>query len=246
MIAQTEPIADRKLLETDLPQEDGLSDQQRSFVVAYLRRGNATQAAIEAGYTWPRQAGYRLLHHQRIQTEIKYGLLSKQISPEQVFAELSEISFANLDYFLDEDGNVDIIKLKANGHLVKKYKCKRNHKQSTDEIHVTDVEIELHDRHAALVDVGKKYRMFGGETTVNVQVNVMSDILRELAPVLKECLDPGKREYFAQAMAEIAKRNGYQTSANPKVSATVEVKVNQASDSTEREIPVIHAGTGQT
>lgn len=244
MIAQTEPIADRKLLDTDLLDHDALSEAQHRFVDLFLIHGSSTKAATIMGLAHPRSTGPRLRRNVAVDKAIRKALADKQIEPEQVLAELSELAYVSMSDFMDDEGRIDPKQVKKLGHLV--HKVKQTERVCEDGSQIIKTEIELHDRHAALVDVGKKYRMFGGETTVNVQVNVMSDILRELAPVLKECLDPGKREYFAQAMAEIAKRNGYQTSANPKVSATVEVKVNQASDSIEREIPVIHAGTGQT
>lgn len=156
------PKRETKRLTTDLPESDRLTDMQRKFVRAYLVTGDSTQAAQEAGYKWPREMGYQVLQNVEVQRQINYALVNKNISPLQADAGMAELCYTSLGYFLDDDGNVDIVRLKANAHLVRRYKCRRNRKLSTDEIEVTDVEIELHDRLEALKDVRAKYRQMAG------------------------------------------------------------------------------------
>lgn len=209
MIATAEP----KRLTTDLPESDGLSDQQREFVTHYLRFGNGSKAAEAVGLKWPRVAGSRWLQNAAIKEAIHNELKARHIDADQVLAELSTLSYANMADFMDEDGSIDTDKVRKGGHLVKKYtETERTGKDGTL---IVRREIELHDRHAALVDVGKKYRMFQTDTVNNIQINVFAELNKELAPLLNECLDPLKRERFALGLSEIARKHGHQAPAIP-------------------------------
>ena len=197
-----------KRIETDLPDDDGLSDAQREFVRLYLIHGSATKAATIMGLPSPRCSGPRILKNDAVRKTIYGELRSKKIDDEHVIAELSELCYAKLADFMDEQGDIDIEKVRANSHLVKKYKVKQW--TCKDGSMVTTHELELHDRHAALVDVGKTFRMFGDNQTVNNFTLVMTDLQREMAPLLAECLDPAKRERFAQGLAALALKHGHQ------------------------------------
>lgn len=56
-------IAQKEQSANELMDDDGLTAQQRLFVAEYLKDGNATQAAIRAGYSKKsaEQIGYQLL-----------------------------------------------------------------------------------------------------------------------------------------------------------------------------------------
>lgn len=216
MFTTAEPVAERKLLATDLPDTDGLSDLQRAIVTAYLQTGNKTKAGRMVGLKYPSVQGPRMLENVAVRRAIKRELENRRIDESQVLTELSMLAYANMADFMDEYGAISPEAVRKNGHLVKKYKV--TERQHEDGSQIIKTEIELHDRHQALVDVGKKYRMFGSDTQVNVQVNIIADLQREMGPLLTECLDPAKIERFAQGMAALALKHGYQA---PRVEMTV-------------------------
>lgn len=117
-----------KLLTTDLPETDGLSDQQRIFVDAYLRTWNASQAAEEAKYAWPRSTGAKLLQKPAIRAAIDEELKNHHIGTNHVLARLGEMANVSLADFTDEDGQVDIEKARGKGHLVQKVQVQAQQK----------------------------------------------------------------------------------------------------------------------
>jgi len=52
------------------PLLDRLNDRQRRFVLAYMRRAHATEAAAGAGYAWPDKQGSRLKSHPAVRAAI--------------------------------------------------------------------------------------------------------------------------------------------------------------------------------
>ena len=199
---------DQNPLATALTESDGLTDQQRLFKDAYLRCWNATEAARRAGYACPAQAGWRLLRNVEISRQIEIELKAHHIGTNHVLARLGEMANINLNDFLDEGGRVDLEKLRSKGHLVKKYKAKVNRKLSTDEVEVSDVEIELHDAQHALELVGRKCKMFGPDVQLNVQIVAFQQIYQDLMPLIKEVIDPAKMETWRQGLAELARKYG--------------------------------------
>lgn len=89
-----------------------LNIRQEKFVSAYLKHGNATQAAIDAGYSdkTAHSAGPRLLDNVEVAQAIEDGRqrLSEKldITPERVLRRLSEWGFADPRQMFDELGNL--------------------------------------------------------------------------------------------------------------------------------------------
>jgi hypothetical protein len=91
-------------------QTSRLSLRQRRFIDAYLWDGNATQAAIQAGYSraHSQQQGYQLLHHPQISARI--AELESQRQEEQrslgreVVRELRRIAFLDISPAFDAQG----------------------------------------------------------------------------------------------------------------------------------------------
>jgi phage terminase small subunit len=96
---------------------DGVTEQQKRFAYAYFNnRGNATKAAIKAGYS-PKTAvvtGSRLLTYANIQKIIKeLGEEIKEraiVTKEQIVAELAKIGFSDIRKLFDEDNRLLNIK----------------------------------------------------------------------------------------------------------------------------------------
>ncbi|NKL37482.1 terminase small subunit [Rhizobium leguminosarum bv. viciae] len=164
-----------------------LTDKQSRFVAEYLVDLNATQAAIRAGYsrTTAQQQGSRLL----LNVVVKAAIAERQqkvaekleITQEMIAAELAKIGFANmLDYVsIDADGDPYV----SLGGMT------RDQAAAVAEITVEDfkdgrgedardvrkVKFKLHDKKAALVDLGKHLGMFKDqvEHTGNITVEVV-------------------------------------------------------------------------
>ena len=72
-----------------------------------------------------------------------------------VHTALSELAFAKLGDFIDDQGQMVVEKIRARGHMVKKYEARVIRSLSNDQVTVTSVQIELQDGHEALIDIGK-------------------------------------------------------------------------------------------
>ena len=115
---------------------DGLNGKQRLFVDAYLgaARGNATEAARQAGYADANARASDVLRHPAVKKEISRRLDEWAMESNEVIARISEQAAASLDDFitLDEVADpltkktityprIDLAKAKAAGklHLLK-------------------------------------------------------------------------------------------------------------------------------
>lgn len=144
----------------------GLNAKQALFVEAYLRLNNATQAAIEAGYS-KRTAGsygHDLLKNPEIASRIRERtaevLKSRQMDADEVLARLADIARGAMPIFanVDDKGHVhlradDVEIARANLHLVKKIV------NAPTEFGMKH-EIEVYDAQSALVTLGKHLGLF--------------------------------------------------------------------------------------
>ncbi|HUJ10448.1 MAG TPA: terminase small subunit [Verrucomicrobiae bacterium] len=167
----------RTLLITD--KTVGLSDRQRTFIAAYLKTGNASEAARQAGFNWPGQKGAKLLKTAKIRAAIDAELKPYLFSRSQVLAILSELTVVNLGDFIDEHGQPVVEKIRTNGRFVKKYKARVIRSLSTDQVTVTDVRIELDDRLKALRTLGKMLGLFSDNSRMTSFVNQFFHSLNE-------------------------------------------------------------------
>lgn len=93
-----------------------LNLQQAKFLKAYLKSGNATQAAIEAGYSEKaaRSCGQRLLTNADIKAAVQKSLNKLEISAETVLSEIAKLAFSNMGDYLEpsQDGTQFVPKFK--------------------------------------------------------------------------------------------------------------------------------------
>jgi phage terminase small subunit len=78
-----------------------LNLQQQKFLTAYLKSGNATEAAKIAGYSEKTAAeqGTRLLRNAQIKAAVQKTMSKLEISAENVLAEIAKLAFSNMgDY----------------------------------------------------------------------------------------------------------------------------------------------------
>lgn len=139
-----------------------LTGKQRLWFESYMTHGNATQAARDAGYSNPDKSGPRLLKNPRIQDAIEDALRQKVMSREEALqrlssqarAEYAEFITAVIDLDTGEITDYARIDLHAllkdgKGHLIKAITPGRYGQT-----------IEFYDAQAALVQIGKFYKLF--------------------------------------------------------------------------------------
>ncbi|HTI46806.1 MAG TPA: terminase small subunit [Casimicrobiaceae bacterium] len=145
-----------------------LSPRQARFVAEYLVDGNATQAALRAGYkAGPgiESTASHLLRTPKV-VEALTAARSKlqvrtEITQEKVLAELALLAFSSVDHYdVDDEGNVKVKADAPTGAIRAVSSIKR--KVFTDEHgNVTrEVEIKLWDKPGPLKTAGKHVGLF--------------------------------------------------------------------------------------
>lgn len=161
----------------------GLTDKQARFVDEYLVDMNATQAAIRAGYSekTAEQIGHQLLK----KTSVAEAVAEKQrklaektgVTVERIVAELAKIGFSDIrkavkwnGHLIREEDNPDggdvlVIKETRNNlvSLVDSEELDDDTAAAISEVSQNatgGVKVKLHDKRAALVDLGKHLGMF--------------------------------------------------------------------------------------
>jgi len=158
-----------------------LSPKQRRFVDEYLIDLNATQAAIRAGYSekTARQIAQQNLSKLDIQDELSKRIAEREkrteITQDAVLRELAKIGFADIRKVvkwgdgiavLDEDSGdmvaVNGVSLVGSEHIDDATAA------SISEISQTaqGIKIKMHDKRAALVDIGRHLGMFKDKVEV--------------------------------------------------------------------------------
>jgi len=134
------------------------TNKQKAFIEHYLTCWNATQAALEAGYS-ERSAGSignENLQKPEIRQMIEARLRDLQIQADEVLVRLSQQArFDPLKYALIvgmDQVSIDLTKIRADGlgHMVKKLSYDKN----------GNLTIEFYDSQAALVHLGRHHALF--------------------------------------------------------------------------------------
>ncbi len=133
-----------------------LTDKQRVFIDEYLKTYNATQAAINAGYSekTARQIGSQNLSKVDIKAEIDARLAEITMSANEVLVRLTQAARLNVDDLYDFVGGLAVFnpnKARERGvlHLVQGFKI-------TDK----SFEVKLPDAMAAQIQIGKYHGLF--------------------------------------------------------------------------------------
>ncbi len=152
-----------------------LNNKQRRFVDEYLIDLNATQAAIRAGYS-AKTAG-QIGDENLKKPEIKQAVADRmkdretrtEITQDMVLRELAKIGFADIRKAVKWGADLPVVNpdtgevLIANGViLVSSEQLDDDTAAAVSEISQTaqGVKIKMHDKKAALVDIGKHLGMF--------------------------------------------------------------------------------------
>lgn len=150
-----------------------LTVKELKFIESYIRTGNRTQAAIDAGYKAGNrqrasEIGYQLLQKTPVLEAVRLRLTEAVMPPEEVKSRLSDIARGSIEEFVTfQDGMrlpvLDFKKAKENGklHLIKKLKYTKD----------GTVEFELYPADAAQRDMGKIHGIFK-DTATNLNIDV--------------------------------------------------------------------------
>lgn len=151
-----------------------LNEKQRRFVAEYLIDLNATQAAIRAGYSdkTAGSQGFDLLKKPEITDAIQAAMKAREdrteITQDRVIAELAKIGFADIRKAVrwgdgvvvrNEFGTTEVVNDVA---LIGSEQIDDDTAAAIAEICQTaqGVKIKLHDKRAALIDIGRHIGMF--------------------------------------------------------------------------------------
>lgn len=177
-----------------------LSLKKRAFINEYfLCNFNGTEAYKRAyGVTDDNAAAAsasRLLRDVKIKQEIETRFAERAMSANEVIDRLSQIARADFGDYMDDEGRVDIKKLKTakKTHLVKRIKQRTLTTPSADGDAPTlahDLDVEFYSAHEALRDLAKKHALFTEKSRVEDWRTDLIDLLRkgEITPeaVLKQ------------------------------------------------------------
>jgi phage terminase small subunit len=158
------------------PSGQPLSAQQQRFIAEYLIDQKPKAAAVRAGYAESSAhiTASKLLANPRVWPEIEKGLAEQrqkitsytEITVERVVAELAKIGFANIGSFItvDADGdprttfkNIGPDQFAAVSEITTDRIISG---PAEDKQEVKRVRVKLHDKRAALVDLGKYLGIF--------------------------------------------------------------------------------------
>lgn len=136
-----------------------LTAKQQKFIIEYFKCGmNATEAAARAGYKGDRATlavtGSENLRKPNIREQIEKRMEADAMSASEVVARLSAIARTDMSEFVTIKHGItflDAEKAEKAGvlHLLKKVKIKDD-----------GIEVELYDKQAALVQLGKYHAIF--------------------------------------------------------------------------------------
>ena len=141
-----------------------LTLKQQRFVDEYLIDGNATQAAIRAGYSEKAAAeiAYENLRKPQISLAIEQAFKALQaksgVTPEQVVKELARIAFADMGEFATWEPNG--LRLRDSGELTPDVLAAVAEVGETVGEKTNTLRFKLHDKVKALALLGKHLGMF--------------------------------------------------------------------------------------
>lgn len=158
-----------------------LNDKQRRFVAEYLIDLNATQAAIRAGYSaktaeW---IGPQLLKKTHVAEAVCIEMKEREkrtdITQDRVLRELAKIGFADIRKAVKWGDGIAVVDPESgeqtisNGvALVGSEEIDDETAASISEVSQTaqGIKIKMHDKRAALVDIGRHLGMFTDKTEI--------------------------------------------------------------------------------
>jgi phage terminase small subunit len=147
---------------TDEPSwKDDLEPKQIAFVEEYLIDLNATQAAIRAGYSPPsaKQMGYVNLRKPAIAKAIADYLAERWgVTKARIVEEMAKVAFANAGDYMT--WGPDGVTIKSSDELAEEQRAAVSEVSDTITKDGRTKRLKLHDKLAALRDLGKVVGLF--------------------------------------------------------------------------------------
>lgn len=145
-----------------------LTAKHQVFVQEYLKDFNATQAAIRSGYSTrgARVQGHRLLTDANVAAAVRAEIEERAMGADEVLTRLADMARGDMGDFLDISPLgfvVDLSDAKQRNltKLIKRVKQRTTISTTGEtETEVHDIEIELYDAQAALVQLGRHHALF--------------------------------------------------------------------------------------
>ncbi len=157
-----------------------------AFGEAYLASMNQTQAYVDTHPKASREtayrAGSRLMRNDEVRAYIEEKIAERHMGANEALAILANQARADIGRFLKvEDGHVYFDfgnpEAKAHMNLIKKIKTKRKREivkgKASEEWEHEWVEVELHDAHAAVVDIGRHFKLFTDKFEATNTLNIV-------------------------------------------------------------------------
>lgn len=141
---------------------NGLNTKQTIFVEQYLQCWNATEAARRAGYSERsiRAIASENLTKPNIKEAIDIRIAELKMSTDEVLLRLADQARGDIGEFAEIANSEDLANHPMS-RIVKKYKKRTYHPKDSDSYE--EIEIELYDAHAPLVDLGKALGALGND-----------------------------------------------------------------------------------
>lgn len=159
-----------------------MTDKQKAFVAAYLSNGfNGTRAAQAAGYKGDDNTLAAIASENLRKPKIRQAIDSQMnqlgMSVHEVLGRLSEHARGDMRDFMGL--GTDSLKAHPRAWLIKKYKRKVTTIGSGDAaIQLEQIEIELHDPQAALVQLGRYHKLFVDRVRIDDWRTEAIDLIR--------------------------------------------------------------------
>lgn len=150
-----------------------MNRKHEQFINEYLLCWNATQAYLKvypkSSYEAARRSASDLLTNPDIDKEIQERISENAMSANEVLNRLAQHARGDIDDYLNDTGNFDLEKARQarRTKLIKKLKTRTTQKSGDDwESTTVEVEFELYDAQAALVQIGKHHKLFADRTEI--------------------------------------------------------------------------------
>ena len=181
-----------------------LTHRQQLFITHYLNLGNATQAAIRAGYSVKNadKIGSELLGKTRISDAIREKLSAQLVqieaTAEKTLRETAILAYSSIaDYSLGTDGvlrlasnGVDPASIRAVQHYKRKERVLRRVKREDGEpmeLVEIETEIKLHDKNRALTNLFQYHGLLK-QPTPAAHDDPVKELLKRLPPEVAAAL----------------------------------------------------------
>lgn len=165
----------------------GLTAKQKKFIDEYIRTGHITRSAIAAGYSEKTaySIGSENLRKPEIAEEISRRTDEMAMPANEVLMRLAKQARADMRDFLavgDAGVEVDLTYALDEGitDLIKKISHRKTRTIKDDSVYEeTYIQLELHDAHAALVDIGRHHALFTDKTEQKIDGNVQVEYVND-------------------------------------------------------------------